>query len=148
MRADSINEAERPYGVDEMKRPKGVTIIALWCYLVCACIVAYLLAGGDADKSFGTTMVLIFVIEFALGTGLWKMRNWARISAVIVIAINFVTSLVFDFGWPYHPALSASGILVQLVIAIVALIFLIYLLLPQTKAAFRSVQSHQSKGTN
>jgi uncharacterized membrane protein (DUF2068 family) len=124
-----------------MKRPRGVTIIALWCYLVCASVVVYPLAGGNAGKPFAAALVLSFVIEFVLGTGLWMMRNWARISAAIVIAINLVWALLFDLGWPYHPALSASGILIQLVIAISLFIFLIYLLVPQTKRAFRFAQS-------
>ena len=88
-----------------MRRPEGVTIIAMWYFLsasVCVLGLGGLAIGllglwsnhGFHDVVFGTMGMLLavaavsmLVVAFALTAwGLWKMKPWAR-GASIVLAI-------------------------------------------------------------
>lgn len=117
-----------------MKRPDGVTIIAVYHWLlavlsvfgICGVIFGMFAAIASGERGvigalLGLTMALFFVvasvvINVLVGWGLWRLKPWARIAA-IVLAI---------FHLPAFPIGTLIGVLI-----------LWYLLAdPDAKAAF------------
>jgi hypothetical protein len=148
----------------DMGRPVGVTILAILDFLgALACIGLGILmfvggglgamAGsqaGDGSGGLGAlvgalgaaagVVFLIFgVISFVLGWGLWKLKNWARLITIILLALSVAGSLFGLVGVFAH--FTVFGLIWTLVwVAIYALIIW-YLLKADVKAAFQGGQA-------
>ncbi len=98
-----------------MRRPEGVTMIAIWYFLQTACCVLGLggmtlgFLGVWADSSgwedvlFGTLGMVLGVmailgvgaVYLIAGLGLWRMREWSRSVAIVMAALQLI---VVPFG--------------------------------------------------
>jgi hypothetical protein len=135
-----------------MKRPRGVTIIAI-LYIVLAILSllwsALLLGFGGVSSLFGGLLgaegmaafgtanawagfvgIVAGVIQFAVAIGLLAMKKWAWILALIGVGMTVVQGIIGIFGG--GPFALMCGILGLLIPAGI----LIYLLLPGTRRAF------------
>ncbi len=140
-----------------MNQPTGVVIISILYFLAAACMLlvgAGLIVGlgvlGMAARqmqmgallgvigAFGGAMVLIFGALIAIvGWGLWTLKNWARIVALVLAVIGalgsvsgvvFLTSMHFGaLGWTW--ALLRLGVNVLIIW---------YLVQPEVKQAFQA----------
>jgi hypothetical protein len=145
-----------------MGRPVGVTIIAvLWFVGAVLCVVggigmmvgggfmATLInqqggqgagAGAGVFAGLGAAVGVIFLvfaaIGFLLGWGLLKLKNWARLVTIILMAISIAFGLLGLVGTLTHFNLFAFVWSVCW-LAIYALIIW-YLLKPEVKAAFQA----------
>ncbi len=138
-----------------MKRPTGVTVIAVILFLGAAygLVLALGVAGGGVDpKTLTPDMgefpfedgvlakiaVFAFLISTAisltLGLGLWHTKNWARIITIVLSSIAIAMNALGVLG----AALMANDL--DLVIGLAALgynVWLVwYLVQPPVKAAF------------
>lgn len=99
-----------------MKRPEGVSLIALYFYamsipslIAACCLLTGAVTAGVSIQNFEfgvvagiTGLVLVLILAFGLGIlffitglGLWGMRTWARWLAVI---ISILSLLFFPIG--------------------------------------------------
>ena len=147
-----------------MNRPVGVTILAIVCFIFTAlCVIGGILAiagggfiatlinqsGGQGSAGaagllagLGAAIAVFFLIGAAInalvGWGLWKLKEWARIVAIVLAAISALFQALGVFGSLLH--FNILGILWSgFVLAIDALIIW-YLLKPEVKAAFQGAQ--------
>jgi hypothetical protein len=133
------------------QRPIGVSIIAVlnWIgggLLLLAGLFA-LIAGGSAGlfsrAGLGglgglgggiLVVIMIIVLFFAglaiwVGIGLWRMQSWAHITAIVLYGLNILSGLA-GLG-------NRAGNGSSLCTLVLAIIIVVYLLLPNTRAAFR-----------
>lgn len=143
-----------------MERPTGVTILAVLCFLgaVCALLAGLmffvggsLLSGmahsagpGSALLAMGGAVIgvicLFFaVLYFAVGLGLIKLQNWARVTAIILAAIGIIFGLFGLLGQAMH--LMIFSLIFQLIFLAIYVWILIYLLKPHVKQAFGSASA-------
>lgn len=121
-----------------MKRPKGVTVIAVFFMVGATVLPAFVLLfpRKDATTFVKSLTLLMSLIEFVLAMGLWKMKNWARVftaSLVIIGLISVMASLLRGSVWlRFGPWLLAEYVLV----VGIDLWILIYLLSPVVRHAF------------
>jgi hypothetical protein len=142
-----------------MQRPVGVTIIEILYFLGAAlCVLigvgimlggglfASLLSqqgqGGAAGAGFlaglgvalGVIVLVLAVIPVLTGWGLWKLKSWARILAIVFAVLGLLGALFGLLGAFSHP-----GLLVSVVIRLVIHgLILWYMFQPDVKAAFGS----------
>lgn len=108
--AATARTAERP------QRPTGITILSVLnllggTLLVFAAVGAGALSGDPAEAgATGAVYSLIGTLTIVAAIGLWKLRNWARITAVVMYCVSAVSGLVTLFAG------DATG-LFQLVVA-------------------------------
>jgi hypothetical protein len=147
-----------------MGRPVGVTILAILDFLgALACIGLGILmfvggglgaiAGSQASEgsgglgalvgamgaAAGVAFLFFGLIAFLLGWGLWKLKNWARIITIILMALSIAGSLFGLVGIFAH--FSLFGLIWFVFwLALYALIIW-YLLKPEVKAAFQGGQA-------
>ena len=79
-----------------MKRPKGVAAISIY-YLGSAVVLApllLLLTRKDLDPLSQAEVLFISPVLIVVSVGLWKMKNWARVSAALLTALGLVVSVV------------------------------------------------------
>ena len=121
-----------------MKRPTGVTVIAVFFMAGAIVLPAFVLLSSrkDANSLFKSLLMLMSVSELVLALGLWKMRNWARVctaTLVIIGILSMIASLVRGSVWlRFAPWLLAEYAL----IVGIDLWILIYLLSPAVRQAF------------
>jgi hypothetical protein len=78
---------------------------------------------------FGLIIIALAILEFFIARGLWKLKTWARVLAIILSILGLlivITSIVLDFRY-----LQILNLLVNLIIAIYLLFF------NEVKEAFR-----------
>lgn len=147
-----------------MNKPAGVIVIAILYFIVAAgCLLGGLLfiAGGgfmatmmsqsgQASASplagmmagLGAIAGIIFlafgVIDLLVGIGLLKLKNWARIVAIVFSAIGAAFQILGILGSISHFNVAAM-VFPVIFLAIYALIIW-YLLKPEVKAAFQGAQ--------
>lgn len=102
-----------------MDRPSGVTILAVLNFLGAALYILIGLLvmlgmgilGGMAGQSgaegaggamgmmmglgavAGVVFIVLAIIPFAIGWGLWKLKNWARIICIVLFALGALAAL-------------------------------------------------------
>lgn len=92
--------APREVHEGKKKRPMGVSILAVLNMVgAVLLILAALGAGSELDdpgiaSAYGAILGLFGVFSLMIAIGLWRLRNWARITAVIMYGISAVISLV------------------------------------------------------
>jgi len=130
-----------------MERPTGVTILAVLCFvfagLALLAALALMFMGGmlgqmvessgmgtmlaGAGAIVGVVVLIGAALYFLVGFGLWKLKNWGRILAIVFVALGLFSSLspfqAGVFGW-------------QLFICLLDIWIIIYLLKPHVKQAF------------
>jgi uncharacterized membrane protein (DUF2068 family) len=101
-------------------RPTGVTILAVLCYLGAACSILVGLAMflgmgaigammeasmpgatammGAIGAGLGIVIMLFGVLYFFVGWGLWTLKNWARIVALVLTFISLGLTVLGLFG--------------------------------------------------
>ncbi len=148
-----------------MGRPVGVTILAILYFLgALACIIGGILtivgggiaaslanqAGGQGagagagvlgalGAAAGVVVLIFGALDFLLGWGMLKLKNWARIITIVLMALGIVGSLFGVIGLLAH--FTVFGLLWIVVwVAIYALIIW-YLVKPDVKAAFQGGQA-------
>ncbi|HJZ62814.1 MAG TPA: hypothetical protein VKD70_00740 [Candidatus Acidoferrum sp.] len=121
-----------------MKRPTGVTVIVFFFMVSAAVLPAFVLLSPrkDATTFFKSFIMLMSVIEFVLAVRLWKMKNWARISTLILVIIGFV-SAVASLRHTYVLYGFAPLFLIKYVLVFpINLSIILYLLSPTIRRAF------------
>jgi hypothetical protein len=92
-----------------------------------------------AFNVIGIIMIIIGVLIVLLGIGLWRLRNWARITGIVLLSIGVLASLVALISY-----ISASGaILGPLLAIIIDGVFLYFLAFD--KAVFKVCNSISKK---
>lgn len=139
-----------------MKRPLGVTLLAIYCFLGAASSLVFggamvwrLWRLGNAryyDEEFrwesilahpALWVVLIFLLTVffcRLGWGLWKLENAARLGLIILSIPSLIVGIVdtFVFNSP-RPSWDWGS---DLALLITDTLLLVYLLLPRVRRAF------------
>lgn len=78
-------------------------------------------------KAFGVGALIIALIYFVVGFGLWGLKNWARALTLVFVGLWFVVGLI---GLARHPTTW------HLVRVAVDVLILVYLNLPNVKRLF------------
>ena len=78
-------------------------------------------------KALGIGALLVAVLYVVVGFGLWELKNWARMLTLFFVALWFLVGLI---GLVRHPT---SWYVVR---AVVDLVILAYLMLPNVKRLF------------
>lgn len=121
-----------------MKRPTGVTVIAVFLIVGATVLPAFvvLFPLKNANTFSKSLLMLMSLIELVLSMGLWKMKNWARVCTAILVSIGLlsvIASLLRGSHWlRFAPWLIAENVL----LAGIDLWMLIYLLSPSVRQAF------------
>lgn len=120
-----------------MQRPAGVTILAVLNYLVGA----YLVVGS----MFGLLALWLgpFAVEFfcvtalflSLGYGLWKLRNWARQTQIVLSIIGALGCLLLGIGL-LRDGFDTVSLVLGPYFTVLNVVIILYLLRPQVKEAF------------
>jgi hypothetical protein len=139
-----------------MQRPTGVTILAVLAFIAAGFLVLaalFSLLGGAVLSSLSSSgmgmvagmgvaviavlLLIVAVVEAAIGFGLWKLRNWARVVTIVLVGLNLLGA-VFSIISPFahiHVFFFLFLIRRLVLIAIDAWI-LWYLFQPHVKQAF------------
>jgi hypothetical protein len=137
-----------------MKRPEGVTILAILSFLCAGCtaLIALVLMFGGAFLAqmsrsrldgrvlagFGVVArVLIFafaVLYAVVGFGLWKLQNWSRLLTMILVGVDGVFSVfrIMNSALHFRPGFA----FVNIMICAIDILIFTYLLKPHVKQAF------------
>src|SRR5579862_2719693 len=139
-----------------MQRPTGVTILAVLAFMGAGILLLGALAillGGALLSSLsrsgmgmmagaGAAVIAVFVLIFAgldvaIGVGLLKLQNWARVVTIVLCAIFFLGSVVSIFSPFAHIHIFLMIFLIRrLVMAAIYAWILWYLFQPNVKQAF------------
>jgi hypothetical protein len=140
----------------QSNRPTGVSVIAILAFLGGAIVILWGLLllflpipGELAGPSvvIGLVIIVLGILEIAIGWGLWELKNWARITMVVLQALSLISGLimgaVFLFGVdisgivPGLGRLSFPGYGIGLWLgAAVSGVIIWYLLKPDVESAF------------
>lgn len=103
-----------------MQRPIGITILAILAIIGgILSILAGIAQLAPGAMAFGVVSLVLGVLYLVYGFGLWQLKGWAWLLAVVVNAlsvINFVVQVISD-GF-------APGRIVSLVISVLILVYL------------------------
>ena len=129
---------------EHMKRPIGVTAIALIDFLASG---AALVAGTVflkylADAATASVLFVAAATLSVLGIGLWKMKNWARLSTVILAAFSLLADIFLRISLPSLNGFSYQQIVPESIGRGIELWSVIYFLTPTVSRAFRSPTEH------
>ena len=151
-----------------MSRPIGVTILAILYFLGAGLLLLAGLAvalgmgalgmssssgqagaaGGAFLAGLGVGLAVVFfliaAINGAMGWGLWKLKNWARI-VIIALAALTLAGIVVEFSKTMTDR-QPSTLVVTLVRAAVGVLVLWYLLRARVKAAFKPAAAPVAAG--
>jgi hypothetical protein len=135
-----------------MKRPTGISIIAI-AYIILAILslvwsglifgvgglsaVFGGLLGAEGVSAFGISSgwvgfmgIIAAIVQFIVGFGLWYMKKWAWILALIGAVLTIVEGIIGIFGGgPFAFMCGSLGLAIPIII-------LVYLLLGSTRQAF------------
>jgi hypothetical protein len=133
------------------RRPPGVTILALFCFIAGGFFafgmrffgswLSHPVAGFLINPIAGIVVIVglaVAVVQaglfIALGIGLLKMRNWARVSLIVLSLIALTFAVLGLVGSVMSVAVSNLGALV--VVIAIAASMLVYLFKPRVKEMF------------
>jgi hypothetical protein len=123
----------RPTGA---RRPVGITVIALFNYVVAALflvlLVLYFSGASDRDLALVWVAILPMVISLGLGFALWRMMPWARHTAIVLYLVYAASALLNLFSREISLA-GVAGVLIPAAIVV-------YLLQPSVGKAFEQPQ--------
>lgn len=127
-----------------MKRPKGISAISIY-YIGSAVILApllLLLTRKDIDLFSRAEILFVSPVLIVLSIGLWKMKNWARVSAALLTAVGLVGGVVSNALHGGFLAFGTWNLILSLVgglaVFLLNLWILVYLMSSRTRRAFLS----------
>jgi hypothetical protein len=124
-------------------RPKGVIAIASFFFLrVVLAIVCIAIFGLiDFDPYLSGIALAECIASLLAGVGLWKLKNWARIFAVLLTLTDILGSLALMYRSPVtNESLGLRlSLATDLLMWALNVAILVYLLLPKTRNAFSAV---------
>lgn len=128
-----------------MQRPAGVTILAVLNYLVGAYLVVGSMFGLLALwlRPFVVVFLCVTALFLSLGYGLWKLRNWARQTQIVLSMIGAVGCLLLAIGL-LRDGFDTVSLFLGPGFTVLNVVIILYLLRPQVKQAF--VASSHSGG--
>lgn len=147
-----------------MNRPAGVTLIAV-LYFIFGVLWALggvgMVAGGDiiatvmkrqgqaggtlADfvaglgAALGVVFLIFGVLDISIGVGLIKLKDWARMTSIILAGIGAALGILGLLSGFVHFVLLLT--LIRVCVLAVEIWIVVYLLKPEVKAAFQGVQT-------
>ncbi len=147
-----------------MNRPGGVTVISSVCFVMAAlCLLGGIgvIAGGGFLASLinqsgqsgstgaagifaavgafvGVLIIIIGGVWAVVASGLMKMKEWARITAIVLAAIGGLLGVLGLLGSMVHFILLA--VMFRLAMLAFQIFTIVYLLKPEVKAAFQGAQ--------
>lgn len=144
----------------KMKRPAGVTIIAIATF-VCAMILAIgaftfffvavlAISGGDGGDPIsasiagmgaagGFSLLVLAGVTGYVGVGVLRMEEWARAVTIASITIGICCTIFSIFAFAGHPILPVVPMAIGYILIIgAAVAMLAYLARPTVKQAFRT----------
>ncbi len=140
-----------------MQRPTGVTILAVLDLIGAALCVLFALGAGALSAFLGTAaasqshsplgvivglggavaavvFLLFAALAIAIGIGMLKLHNWARLTTIVLTALGVASALL---GILTSMAHFVIGVLIyQLIVVAIDVWIIVYLLKPHVKAAF------------
>jgi len=137
-----------------MERPTGVTILAVLAFifagLAVLCALGLMFMGGMIAQMMessgmgtmlagvgafaGIVVLVAAALYFLVGFGLWKLKNWGRILAIVFVALGLISAALglFSSLSPFQ-----TGVFVwQLFVCALDIWIIVYLLKPHVKQAF------------
>ena len=114
------------------KRPLGVSILSIINVIGSAIAFLAAIGGGStlgdpqATAAYGAITALFGGISLAVAIGLWRLRNWARITAVVFYGLSALIGMIELFQG------AASGFMQMLVAGSIA----VYLCKSRAREAF------------
>jgi Predicted membrane protein (DUF2127) len=137
-----------------MGRPTGVTVLAVLAFIGAFCLFfaafGMFLSGailsslvgrpglgmmaGIGGVIVGVVFLGIAAVELVLGIGLWKLQNWARIVAVVLVSLGLILNLLGLLRSVLH--LHVILFFVQAVVVAIDVWIVVYLSKPEVKQAF------------
>ncbi len=143
-----------------MSRPAGVTVIAVLCFLGGAFAAlggVGMMAGGglvatlmsqqgqaagpmagiiaSVGAAVGVFLLLIAAVDIVMGVGLLKLKEWARMTTIILTGIGAAFGLLGLLGLLAH--FNVAALLLRVCILALQVWIIMYLLKPEVKAAFQ-----------
>ncbi len=142
-----------------MARPGGVTVIAVLCFLGGGLLLLGgidMMAGGgilaglmsqqgqgnpmagiiaSVGAALGVFFLIFAVIEILLGVGLLKLKEWARITTVVLTGIGTALGLLGLLGSVLH--FNLITVLFRICVLAVQIFIILYLIKPEVKVAFQ-----------
>jgi len=137
-----------------MERPTGVTILAVLCFvfagLALLAALALMFLGGmfaqvvessgmgamlaGAGAFVGVLVLILAGLYFLVGFGLWKLKSWGRILALVLVALGLISAAMglFSSLSPFQAGVFAW----QLFVCLLDIWIIVYLLKPHVKQAF------------
>lgn len=125
-----------------MKRPKGVAAIVVY-YIGSATVLVplvLLVARKDIDLFSQGELLFISPVLIVVSVGLWKMKNWARVSAAVLTAVGLVAGLVSKVLHGFLYDFNTWTIAEDLTVLAINLSIVVYLLSSRVRGAFLSGQ--------
>jgi peptidoglycan/LPS O-acetylase OafA/YrhL len=124
-RVDAVERQERPFGISLI-----VTLIVLGVLLNAFLALNAWIRAAELRETptLAIFLILEVLVGIALAVGLWGLREWARMVAVVWYGLVFVFNFFSNFNEPLTAA-SLMGLVVPVAIVI-------YLVQPQVRDVF------------
>jgi hypothetical protein len=152
-----------------MKRPTGVTIVAILTFFGAALLALGSLAlflaavvgmtGGDAGDpasvaiagmggAGGFSLLVLAGVAVYVAVGVLNLREWARIVTIVAIAVGVAFTIFSLFTFMGYLVIPAGPMIVcHLLVMAAAVWMLAYLLRPRVKQAFRAMSRNRFSGS-
>jgi hypothetical protein len=108
-----------------VKRPLGVTIIAILLFIAGVSGILSALAGfgvfGGHKVMIATPILLLIVslVQMSVASGLWQLLRWAWLTAVVVVVVTIIVNVIGIFAKVQLPS-----VIISLVIDVIVLLYL------------------------
>ena len=143
-----------------MKRPRGVTVIAIATLLGAAFlafgsfalffIAVLAVSGGDGGDPVsasiagmgvagGFSLLVLAGVTVCIAIGVLQLREWARVVSIAAITAGILCTIISVLTFAGHPVIPVVPMVLGHVILIAAAVWMLaYLARPNTKQAFRT----------
>jgi len=107
-----------------MDRPVGVTVIAVLLVLVGAVsVIQGITTMRDLSAGWGAVQLVTGAAAIACGVGCWMLRSWARVTTIVLMALNAM-SLIGIWAQFSHRII-VSRVVIPLVVNIIVVLYLL-----------------------
>lgn len=128
-----------------MKRPKGVTVIAVFFMVGATVLPAFVLLSPVRITTFSKPLLMLMSLsEFVLAMGLWKMKNWARVSSGILAIVGFLSGVASLRHPPHSRGFRPWWLAEHVLVFGIDLLMIVYLLSPSVRQAFQTRSEHDA----
>ena len=150
-----------------MKRPSGVTVIAVLTFLGAAILAAGSFAfffvgimgmtGGDAGEPTSTaiagmgiaggfSLLILAGVAVSVAIGVLQLREWAWVASIASMSVGIVCTILSLFAIKGYRVLPAfPSVVFHLLVVSTAVWMLAYLLVPRVKHAFRATAAYPAR---